>query len=356
MISAAYLKVLMNFFQIIGIIALIKISFNSEFYTFVTSQKICSGFFFNVISLDCLLGGYFYFEQIIFKKYFINLIDNFRKSGIYLSSLINALIPFILLFVFICYFLYKKLKSTQIFKYTILTFTILVTSMQGSIFSSLFAILSCEPFESENEKFYYISSYLSERCYTQTYNKWVYFMLFPTLSFYIFILPSISFIYMYQQFRKKMITSEINLMYIGFLINGYRRQKIFWEFWLFFRKILLNLTVIFLNPFPAALLVLAILFLSLFFQYINKPFLTKKLNKFEFLSIFSCAFILILALFSENMPIKFIQILCIPIMFVINAGYILMVLKICLIFKLNDAMKKKPIKIFKAIVDKFFNG
>lgn len=64
MISAAYLKVLMNFFQIMGIITLIKINFNSSFYTFATSQKIFSGFFFNVVSLDCILDGY-YFQYFI---------------------------------------------------------------------------------------------------------------------------------------------------------------------------------------------------------------------------------------------------------------------------------------------------
>lgn len=243
------------------------------------------------------------------------------------------------------------------FKYMILTFTILVSSMQGSIFSSFFEILNCESFESEsNEEFYFISSYLSERCYTETYKKWVYFMLLPTLSFYILVLPSIAYIYMYKQFREKKINSEINIMYIGFLINGYRKQKIFWEFWLFFRKILLNLSVIFLSPFPAALLVLVILFASLVFQYINKPFLTKKLNKFEFFSIFSCAFILVLALLSENMLIEFIQIFCIAFMFLINTGYLLMILKIFLVFKLNDVIKKKSIKILQKIIDKFFNG
>ena len=59
MLTAAYLKILMNFFQILAIISFINIHFDSTFYNFVAVQRIFSGSFFNVISLDCLFTGFF---------------------------------------------------------------------------------------------------------------------------------------------------------------------------------------------------------------------------------------------------------------------------------------------------------
>jgi len=56
-LAAAYMKILFNFLQIITIISNLNIKFNSSFYSFVASQKVVSGSFFEVISLNCLLPG-----------------------------------------------------------------------------------------------------------------------------------------------------------------------------------------------------------------------------------------------------------------------------------------------------------
>ena len=56
-LTAAYLKILVNFMQIITAISNLNIKFKSSFYSFVASQKTVSGSIFNVISLDCLLQG-----------------------------------------------------------------------------------------------------------------------------------------------------------------------------------------------------------------------------------------------------------------------------------------------------------
>lgn len=54
LITGAFLKILINFFQFLAVITKMKINFNGSFYTFVTTQKIFSGSIFDVISLECL--------------------------------------------------------------------------------------------------------------------------------------------------------------------------------------------------------------------------------------------------------------------------------------------------------------
>lgn len=56
-LTAAYLKILVNFMQIITAISNLNIKYKSSFYSFVASQKTVTGSIFNVISLDCLLQG-----------------------------------------------------------------------------------------------------------------------------------------------------------------------------------------------------------------------------------------------------------------------------------------------------------
>lgn len=236
----------------------------------------------------------------------------------------------------------------------ILAFTVLVCSMQGNIFSSNFEILKCDYFDSgTNEEFYYIHTELSERCYTSIYNKWVYFSVIPSFVLYAFILPLIYFIYMYL--HRDDLYQKNNLIHVGFLVNGYKSNKNFWEFLFFFRKFILNLTVIFLDTFSAATLILIILLISLYLQLKNQPFLTKKLNTFEFHSIFCAIFILMLAFFSDTMINKFAQGISIIMMFTSNSLFLIIILRIFLTIKLNELVKVKKIKILETIVTNLFN-
>lgn len=236
----------------------------------------------------------------------------------------------------------------------ILAFTVLVCSMQGNIFSSNFEILKCDYFESgTDEKFYYIHTELSERCYTSIYNSWVYFSVIPSFLIYAFILPLIYFIYMY--WHNDDLYEKSNLIHVGFLVNGYKSNKNYWEFLFFFRKFILNLIVIFLDTFSAATLILIVLLISLYLQYRNEPFLTKKLNRFEFHSIFCAIFILMLAFFSDTLINKFAQGVSIFMMFSSNCLFLILILRIFLTIKLNEIVEEKKIRILQKIVTNLFH-
>eukprot|EP01016_Furgasonia_blochmanni_P011324 TRINITY_DN15087_c0_g1_i2.p1 TRINITY_DN15087_c0_g1~~TRINITY_DN15087_c0_g1_i2.p1 ORF type:complete len:266 (-),score=12.80 TRINITY_DN15087_c0_g1_i2:114-911(-) len=88
----------------------------------------------------------------------------------------------------------------------------------------------------------------------------------------------------------------------GFIYSGYKSAVYFWEFVIFFRKLLLIVIMVILCELPKAFISLTILFvigMSYLLQNRNKPYLLEELNKLEELSLSSSAVIVFaISLFS----------------------------------------------------------
>jgi len=293
--------------------------------------------------------------MIIIHKKIINFyLAKNKTPSIYLESLIYSLFPFIITVLFILYLRFLKLAKDQIWSRLLIAFSIIVCSLQSPIFSSFFEILLCDNFQSNDQSFSYIHTQLSERCYTSSYFIWVFYFIIPAFFFYGILLPSISYIYIFYH-RENLYETDV-LNRIGFLINGYKKEKYFWEFIFFFRRLVLNIVIIFLDPMSAALLALNILFISLMLQKKNQPFLTKKLNSFEYYSNKFCCFILVIALFSQSFENEIVQILCTVTMIIINILFLIDIVKIILIFKLNEIVAIKKFSILETLTTRFFNS
>lgn len=236
-------------------------------------------------------------------------------------------------------------------KRLLIAFSIIVCSLQSPIFSSIFQTLNCDKFnEIETNFIFFVHFNFSVQCFTPYYFSWVYYYLLPNFIFYGVLLPLLSFVYTFSK-RKNLYEASV-LNHIGFLINGYKREKFYWEFIFFFRKLIFSGVITFLEPHSAALIILCLLFLSLLLQKSNKPFLTKKLNSFEYTSNSFCCFILILALLSESFEDEIVQGVCVGFMFFINCLFLLKILKILITFKLTELAKTKKIKLLRYLTEK----
>lgn len=264
-------------------------------------------------------------------------------------------LTFLILSIFIIYFfLSKKENDKKIHKRIMLAFTVIVCLLQGNIFTSLFEILKCNEFHSDdNKKYYYIQSSLSTLCYDDNYNKWIFFLIIPSMVFYGVFLPSLAYIYMF--FNKNSLYNNNVMMYVGFIVNGYKKEKNFWEFFFFFRRILLNLIIIFFDKNLAPEFVMIILLISLFLQYKNQPFLTKQLNRYEFYSIFCVCVTLALAIFSQSSNSLYVQEICTALIFLPNCVFMLLIGKILIYLKLEDILKEKN-NLIQKLFDKIFNS
>ena len=251
--------------------------------------------------------------------------------------------------------IFLKLGLSQIFKRLLIVFSIIVCSLQGAIFTSIFEILHCNAFTSEtNGTHHYIHSNLSVECFTPLYYAWVYFFILPALFFYVILLPLIFYIYM--NYNKDNLYDSNVMDHVGFLINGYRKNKHFWEFVFFFRRLTLHSVVIFLEPKTAAFLVLIVLIVSLILQMRNQPFLTRNLNSFEYNSNIYVCCILTLALFSESITNRVVQTVCIIVMIIINCFFLIRLIRVFLILKLNNVIKTRKNKALHSFVNTFFTS
>ena len=200
---------------------------------------------------------------------------------IYFQALLTTILPFflmILIFFFWLFYAIIKRKDISAYREKLLsTFIITIFSLQPIIINYLFNIVSCQWLDKP-----YIQSALTVECFTDDHYSWILNLFIPSFCFYGLLLPFVAFSYM------KIYSCDLNLLVhvriVGFLSNGYRRKKFYWEFLFFYRKIV----IIFIAQFflwsveAKTILVLLILFVSLWQQARDNPFITEDLNSLDF--------------------------------------------------------------------------
>lgn len=193
-----------------------------------------------------------------------------------------------------------------------------------------------------------MQAYLLVECFTPSHYNWILQLFIPSFTFYAIILPLAAFIYMscyacslhLDQHKQK----------VGFLSNGYRKKKFYWEFFFFYRKIV----ILFISQFflwrveSKTLLVLLILFVSLWRQAKDNPFITEDLNSMDFRATVFGFCTLFAGLFSYDfIETPWVTVLFTIIVFFLNIFFILTWIKRLIVVN-RDFFKKNMLKrIFK---------
>ena len=90
--------------------------------------------------------------------------------------------------------------------------------------------------------------------------------------------------------NKRNLHLDLYRIVFGYLFNGYKLSRFFWEFIIMYRKIILISISVFLSSQAVmiqALTVVIVLVLSLYLQYASRPYNSTELNHMEIEALFT---------------------------------------------------------------------
>ena len=216
LLSFNYLKILMNFMQTFCI-------FN--FFTNVNNQntsadlminqifEAISGYFSSISNLNCLLQGILN----ILSKYLYSFKD---ENGYYYKVMISCIIPFIFAIMFVCIAILKKTENAIKTLVTVLILS--VYTFQPNIVRSLFNVYNCQQIDNN----YFIQNEMKIECYTEQYNKWLFYFIIPCSLLFCLILPGWSIFYLLRMINSDQ--KEKALKNYGFLLQSFGYAKFYW--------------------------------------------------------------------------------------------------------------------------------
>jgi hypothetical protein len=169
-------------------------------------------------------------------------------------------------------------------KQWVATLVVLFFLIHPNILRSNFSYFSCTEIETGQ---FWLNENLDIRCFDSKHNSFALSVVLPVLVIWGLLVPLLVLLYLS---RKRKELSEINTkLRFGFLYNGFKQSKFYWEFFIMFRKILIICIVVFIGnqSIPVQALTLLLLLLNfLVIQYLTRPYSINELNHMELRSIF----------------------------------------------------------------------
>ena len=274
--------------------------------------------------------------------------------SVYLTPIFNILMIFVLAVPYIGFYLFKKIfKRNQKILFWQNIFTILCVSTFtciSNILYSLMSLMNCKDFGSRS----YLSIYMLEDCSSYRYLKWLTFFIIPVFCLFAVLLPCLALFYMLLK-KKDILERKISV--IGFLINGFSRNKYYWywfflgylknnliifrEIILFARRILLVLIVssIPLDSESKALFIFWILILFILLNFNQNPFYTKNLNALELNQCFTIILIILCGFTSLKINNDYFSVFTVVFVFLLNIQFLFRAIKSVFIFQLAKIFK-----------------
>ncbi|OMJ66506.1 hypothetical protein SteCoe_36623 [Stentor coeruleus] len=151
----------------------------------------------------------------------------------------------------------------------------------------MFTVFSCTYIEGDGT---YMKDNLIIKCWTGNHLKYSMAVALPSIIIWavggLIIgavgVPTIVLIIMSK--RRVYLKNESNKVIFGFLFNGYKQSRFFWEFSIMYRKIVIICISVFMNQTAQAiqaLTLIIILAITLYLQYEYKPYNKHQLNHME---------------------------------------------------------------------------
>ena len=128
----------------------------------------------------------------------------------------------------------------------------------------------------------YLSVNYSVKCWDQRYIQYALFVVTPSIIMWTLAVPAFILILMIK--RQRFLNREKNRLIFGFLFNGFRKVRFYWEFVILYRKVVIIAISVFMYSVSLsvqALTILSVLTASSFFHYKLKPYRSVELNAME---------------------------------------------------------------------------
>lgn len=273
-LHSIYIKIFTNYLQLV----MLTTEFDLEWPSYVTSlfdaQTTVATASDQIYSLDC---------------YFTNEGESY-ETIYYLKLLVTALLPILIwiaglvVWIIIC-----LLKDTwkYIQRELVTTMIVLFFLVYPNIVKTMFAVFSCTEIVGKG---WWVSDNLTVKCWTESHIKYSLLIAFSSIICWAIGVPTLVLVMIYK--RRKNLNTDANRVRFGFLYNGYKQSRFFWEFVIMYRKILIiSISVFMINLGSSiqALTLILLLIFCLYGQYEFKPYNRNQLNHMEMEAIFTAS-------------------------------------------------------------------
>jgi len=279
---AIYVKILMNYTQMMIIAASLNMRWPSYASTFLNAQIMVSNAAEQVFSVDCLLQKV-YPDQLLFMK----------------VTMTSILPVALMLLGVLAWLLIAMCKSIALFKEKLVaTFVMILFLIHTTITKTEFSVFPCKELKSGE---LWLERDLNQRCWSTQHTRFIQSVGLPSIVVWVIGLPLVCLLYIHRR-RIALHSPSVQMQY-SFLYKGYQRNRYYWEFVILYRKITLVMVLVFLASYSAAIqaqTILAILLFSVIFQIYIQPFNISIMNSLEAKSILASAVTIYCGLYYES--------------------------------------------------------
>ena len=273
-LHSIYIKIFTNYLQLVFLTTQFDLKWPWYVLQLFSVQQSVASASDQIFSLDC----YFTSNGASFEDTYYN------------KLIITACLPLIIWafsLVFWIFYSLLKHKYDYLKRELFTTMIILFFLVYPNIVKAMFAMFSCTNI---NKLGYFVTSNLVIKCYDESYIAYSLLIGFTSIILWAVGVPTIVLVIMAK--RRKFLNTDQNRVIFGFLFNGYKKSRFFWEFVIMYRKIVIICISVFLSLVGTsvqALTLTLVLLVSLFLQYELKPFNKHQLNHMETEAILTAA-------------------------------------------------------------------
>ncbi|OMJ68621.1 hypothetical protein SteCoe_33871 [Stentor coeruleus] len=265
-LHSIYIKIFTNYIQLVFLTTQFELEwpwFVLKLFSVQTTVATASD---KIFSLDCYFSGSnVNYESTYYSKIIITAV----------SPLIIWTIGF-LVWVFICLFskkwnyLKRELLTTEI---------VLFFLIYPNIVKFMFTAFSCVYIKEDG---FFMRENLIIKCWVDRHLKYTLGIALPSIIIWAVSVPTAVLVILIK--RRSYLKSDANRVIFGFIFNGYKQSRFFWEFLIMYRKILIICIFVFMNEVAQsiqALTLIIVLITALYMQYEFKPYNKHQLNHME---------------------------------------------------------------------------
>jgi hypothetical protein len=224
-----YLKIFTNYLQLVFLTSELDLSWPWYAYKLFTSQNTLTTGSDQLLSLECYLAS----SGISYEKYF------YINIGLYSHLPLVLFFLALITWIGICAIEQNwKYMKREFFT----TIVVLFFLFYPNIVRALFSIFSCK-FISDHG--WFISSNLIVQCYTSSYLKFSLLIGLSGIILWALGVPTLVLVLLIK--RRNQLSRDTNRVIFGFLYNGYKRSRFFWEIVIAYRKIAIICATVFMN-------------------------------------------------------------------------------------------------------------
>eukprot|EP00361_Fabrea_salina_P007450 CAMPEP_0202436818 /NCGR_PEP_ID=MMETSP1345-20130828/26245_1 /ASSEMBLY_ACC=CAM_ASM_000843 /TAXON_ID=342563 /ORGANISM="Fabrea Fabrea salina" /LENGTH=1731 /DNA_ID=CAMNT_0049050339 /DNA_START=6 /DNA_END=5201 /DNA_ORIENTATION=+ len=277
-LQSIYIKIFTNYIQLVYLTTQFELSWPDFVLELFAVQKSTATATEQVFSVDCYIeaedsegveetGN----TEVFFQK--VVIISLLPAIVWALSAAVWGLIAF---FQSRLIYMKRELVTTMI---------VLFFLIHPTIVKLMFSIFACREIEGKGP---WLIQNLEVQCWDEKHTLYALGVALPSILVWGIGVPTFM---LYSMYKKSRYLFKIdNKLRFGFLFNGYKLSRFYWEFVILYRKIIVICLAVFLSTISIqvqALTCLLVLIVFLYMQKVYKPFVVDHLNQLETSAIFT---------------------------------------------------------------------